>query len=657
MQNLAQKYRPHELSEVVGQDVIVNIIDNICSAHELTHRNFLFIGFAGCGKTTLAKIIARRLNEGSANIDGNIIEIDAASNSGVDAMRNIVNQARSYPVGANYKVFVIDECVSGETEILTDKGFKRIDSLDRTEKIAQYTQSGDIEFVVPEEYIDRPYQGTAYRMYCSNGKKSVLMTPHHVQPQLDNTSGKIVEEYISEAKFGSDRKLIVSGKGTGDNRPLDALDKLAIAVQANGYREPTLSKDGTYRWQMRLKQSSKIEYLEQLFDEASIHYTKSQRRDSTECDYFFNLPCQVSNQFSSTFSIDMGYDRARQFTSEILKWSENIRSEYPGCYSSTCEENVRFVSAILAQCNCAATQELECEETEEHNALYSVNWCYTTNSLSSSCSVKEEQFDGRVYCVKVPSHMIILRAEGFTFVSGNCHALSPAAWQAALLTIESQPAKSVFCWCTTNPEKIPATILSRVQTFQLSKISLDKVIGRLKYIIENENKEGRNITYEEDAVAYIAKLANGGMRDAITNMDQCLSFSSDLTMSNVQKALGLPEYSNYFELLNAIAKKDNAKIVAIINTVYNSGVNFTKWFDEFFSFVTNIVKYIYLQDINQTMIPAIYQDKISGYGPSHSALCLKLSNKLAKMNQELKTTPYLQELAISYLCTPPSIKK
>jgi DNA polymerase-3 subunit gamma/tau len=226
-----------------------------------------------------------------------------------------------------------------------------------------------------------------------------------------------------------------------------------------------------------------------------------------------------------------------------------------------------------------------------------------------------------------------------------------------LKTLEEQPARTITCLCTTNPEKIPQTILSRVQTFQLSKISLDGINSRLKYIIEQENKSGRGIVYDDDAVLYIAKMSNGGMRDAITLLDKALSFSNDVTLQSIQTSLGLPNYDDYFELLNAIAKKDNEKIVSIINSVYNSGVNFVKWFDGFFSFIINIVKFIYLQDINQTMIPVTYQDKIAGYGTAHSALCLKLSNKLVKMNQELKTTQYLQELAISYLCTPPSVKK
>lgn len=263
-------------------------------------------------------------------------------------------------------------------------------------------------------------------------------------------------------------------------------------------------------------------------------------------------------------------------------------------------------------------------------------------------SIREIVNQMRSYPVGSKYKMIIL---------DECHSLSQQSWQILLKPIEEQPAKTILVLCTTNPEKIPATILSRVQTFQLSKISLDGINNRLKYIIKQENKEGRNIVYNEDAVLYIAKLSNGGMRDAITLLDKALSFSNEVTLETIQKSLGLPNYDDYFELLNAIAKKDNEKIVSIINSVYNSGVNFVKWFDGFFSFVTNIVKFIYLQDINQTMIPSIYKDKIAGYGTAHSALCLKLSNKLVKMNQELKTTSYLQELAISYLCTPPSVKK
>ena len=237
------------------------------------------------------------------------------------------------------------------------------------------------------------------------------------------------------------------------------------------------------------------------------------------------------------------------------------------------------------------------------------------------------------------------------FIIDEVHSLSNTAWQALLKTLEENPAKSIFILCTTNPEKIPATILSRVQTFQLSKISLEGITSRLKYVLDSEISEGRNIKYDMKAISYIAKLARGGMRDALTLLDKALSYSEDVSLENISKSLNLPNYDDYFNLLNACAKKDNSAIAKIVNDVYNSGVNFVTWFTGFHSFVMNIVKYIFLQDINETMIPSYYEDKISSYSSKHSMICLKLANKLLKMNNELKTTSYLQELALTYLCS------
>lgn len=242
------------------------------------------------------------------------------------------------------------------------------------------------------------------------------------------------------------------------------------------------------------------------------------------------------------------------------------------------------------------------------------------------------------------------------FIADEVHAFSSQAWQALLKPVEEQPARTVIIFCTTNPEKIPATILSRVQTFQLSKISQQGIVKRLKYIIEQENNEGRGITYTDDAISYIAKLANGGMRDSITLLEKSLSYDTNITIESLTKSLDLPSYDDYFILLNGIAKKDNQTIVKLINDVYNSGVNFVKWFEGFHGFIANIIKYIFIQDINATMIPSYYQEKIASYSTAHATLCLRLANKLVKMNQELKNTQYLQELAITYLCVVPSSK-
>ena len=242
-------------------------------------------------------------------------------------------------------------------------------------------------------------------------------------------------------------------------------------------------------------------------------------------------------------------------------------------------------------------------------------------------------------------------------ICDECHAFSQQAWQALLKCLEEQVGSTVWIFCTTNPEKIPETIISRVQPFKLSKISTVNIQKRLKYILDTEVKEGKKITYTDEALTYIAKLAGGGMREAITSLDKVLAFGSDINSELIEKALDLPDYEDYFNLLNALVKKDNAAITAVIDRVYNSGSNFVKWFEGFHSFLCNIVKYVFLKDISRTMIPYHYADKISTYGEQHAFICLKLANVVMAMNKDLKTTQYLSETAMTYLCVPAVPKK
>lgn len=236
-------------------------------------------------------------------------------------------------------------------------------------------------------------------------------------------------------------------------------------------------------------------------------------------------------------------------------------------------------------------------------------------------------------------------------ICDECHSFSRQSWESLLVTLESQVGSTCWILCTTNPEKIPATILSRVQTFKLSKISTEVIQKRLKFILDSEIAEGRDIKYTDDALAYIARLANGGMRDAITQLDKALAFDNNITIELLETALDLPSYGDYFNLLNALVKKDNSEITAIIDTVYNSGTNFIKWFEGFHSFLCNIVKFIFLKDITKTMIPGNYLPKLQKYGEQHAFICLKLANLILNLNKELKTTQYLQEVALTYLCS------
>ena len=211
------------------------------------------------------------------------------------------------------------------------------------------------------------------------------------------------------------------------------------------------------------------------------------------------------------------------------------------------------------------------------------------------------------------------------FILDEIHSLSNAAFQVLLLTLEAQPAKSVFIMLTTNPEKIPATILSRIQVFRLNNISVDGIAGRLKYVLDSEKDEGRDITYDDDAILYIAKRGRGSMRDALTLLDKALIYSGDVTMDNLRVSLHIPDFDSYFDLLGAYVRNDHADIMRIVGSINDSGTDLVQWFKDFQSFAVNLAKYISLGDLSKTTIPSYYEDRVRNYDHKHAQACLKLS--------------------------------
>ena len=178
-----------------------------------------------------------------------------------------------------------------------------------------------------------------------------------------------------------------------------------------------------------------------------------------------------------------------------------------------------------------------------------------------------------------------LDSEYKTFIIDECHSLSNQAWQAMLKTLEEPPAKSVFIFCTTNPERIPNTILSRVQRFNFQRISQSGIIKRLKYILDEEINSGRNITYELPAVELIAKIADGGLRDAITLCDKCLSYSTELTTDTVVKALGIADYDVMIRLTDAVLKNKVRDVIDILNGVHKTGIDLKQFIKNYFEFI------------------------------------------------------------------------
>ena len=225
-----------------------------------------------------------------------------------------------------------------------------------------------------------------------------------------------------------------------------------------------------------------------------------------------------------------------------------------------------------------------------------------------------------------------LDSEYKIFIIDECHSISNTGWQAFLKLIEEPPAKSIFIFCTTDPQKIPKTILSRVQRYDFQRISHNAVADRLHYICQSEDVE----VCERDALDYIAKLADGGMRDAITLMDKCLSYDKDLTMDNVIKALGITGYDTMFFLTDSIITNDTEAVIKTIEDVHRSGKDLKQFIKTYTNFVLDLCKYGCLGNFDFIEIPNTYKYTMDRYNDHAYEDFTRLLNTLVQLNASIK---------------------
>jgi len=190
-----------------------------------------------------------------------------------------------------------------------------------------------------------------------------------------------------------------------------------------------------------------------------------------------------------------------------------------------------------------------------------------------------------------------LDSEYNIFILDEVHALSNQAWQAMLKVLEEPPAKTIFIMCTTDPQRIPKTIHSRVQRFNFQMISQEAIINRLLAVLNAEypsttGVNGTALYIDRGAIVFIAKQAQGHMRDALTLLDKCLAYSTNLTIDNVTQALGIPSYDLLVRMFRAYFEYNKEERLNVINEVYMSGYDLKQFIKHFTNFILDFSKYI-----------------------------------------------------------------
>lgn len=180
----------------------------------------------------------------------------------------------------------------------------------------------------------------------------------------------------------------------------------------------------------------------------------------------------------------------------------------------------------------------------------------------------------------------------------ECQSITIQGWQAFLKGIEETPKYTIFIFCTTEPNKIPQTILNRVQRYNISKIPAKEIKERLMYVCRQEG-----FTNYEKTCELISKLSQGCMRDALTYLDKCSDYSKDLNINNTKDILGNINFETMFRLTWALQDKKIEDILSICDDLVINSKDLRQFIDLYMSFILDLMKFSIFNNISITGIP------------------------------------------------------
>ena len=206
------------------------------------------------------------------------------------------------------------------------------------------------------------------------------------------------------------------------------------------------------------------------------------------------------------------------------------------------------------------------------------------------------------------------------YIIDEVHMLSTGAFNALLKTLEEPPANVVFILATTEPHKIPATIISRTQRFDFKRITAESILQRMIYILDQ-----KNVDYDDKALKVIAKAAEGGMRDALSLLDQVISFGdNNVTLDNALLVTGSVTQESLFNYLKFVLSKDTTNALKEIQQIVEQGKDANRLIEDLINYCRDLLLY--------QQAPEMVSDGELGL----------LDNKFKELSQQINVTQIYQ---------------
>lgn len=190
------------------------------------------------------------------------------------------------------------------------------------------------------------------------------------------------------------------------------------------------------------------------------------------------------------------------------------------------------------------------------------------------------------------------------YIIDEVHMMSTGAFNALLKTIEEPPEHVIFIFATTEPHKVLPTIISRCQRFDFNKVSITDMVERLDYVLDQEH-----IHMEPEAVRLVATLSEGGMRDALSILDQCIAYAQDdITVNDVNTIYGITTPAEKGTLLSHVLNQDYAELTQQIETLSEQGTDIRRLTADLVDMLKDSLVYTYTEDVS--LVQDIYLEVI-----------------------------------------------
>ncbi len=241
------------------------------------------------------------------------------------------------------------------------------------------------------------------------------------------------------------------------------------------------------------------------------------------------------------------------------------------------------------------------------------------------------------------------------YIIDEVHMLSAGAFNALLKTIEEPPSYVIFILATTEVHKIPVTILSRCQRYDFKRITIDVIAERISELMKTENIEA-----EEKALRYVARVADGSMRDALSLMDQCISFylGKKLTYDNVLDVLGAVDTQVFAKLLSFIREQNVGSCIKLLEEIESSGRELGQFTIDFIWYLRNLLLIKTTEDISDMVIEistenlAILQQEAALIDELTLIRYIRVFSELSNQVRYASRKRVLIEIALIKLCKP-----